>query len=317
MPEFRRGDLPAESCARLPPQRPEAGGAERPASARAVRSVTTGYRSAVFRSKVPAHPRSGHGANHHSGIAAIRGVSARTPSRTRATAARWRPTRSPGMVTTWGPQVSVVQPELSVEAERAAPVRGAAARWEASAVIRDGGRCRRTGMMPSQWSARALAALLVGMGTLHLVTPAPFERLVPRWLGSPRAWVVATGLAEIASGAALVSAATRRVGAWAAAATLVVVFPGNLQMAVNAGAPTTLVAAALWLRLPLQAPLVAWALHHARRPEPLPTRPPLIWPSEGRGRGLTVSRPPTSPAIAPLRTSRPITPRDCGSRVSG
>lgn len=122
-------------------------------------------------------------------------------------------------------------------------------------------------MTPSEVSARALAALLAGMGTLHLVTPAPFERLVPRWLGSPRAWVVATGLAEIASGAALVPAATRRAGAWAAAATLVVVFPGNVQMAVDAGPPTTPVAVALWLRLPLQAPLVAWALRH-RRPGP-------------------------------------------------
>jgi uncharacterized membrane protein len=121
---------------------------------------------------------------------------------------------------------------------------------------------------PSEVSARALAVLLAGMGTLHLVTPAPFERLVPRWLGSPRAWVVATGLAEIASGAALVPAATRRAGAWAAAATLVVVFPGNVQMAVDAGAPTTPVTVALWLRLPLQAPLVAWALRHTRRPGP-------------------------------------------------
>jgi len=169
---------------------------------------------------------------------------------------------------------------------------------------------------PSEVSARALAVLLAGMGTLHLVTPAPFERLVPRWLGSPRAWVVATGLAEIASGAALVPAATRRAGAWAAAATLVVVFPGNVQMAVDAGAPTTAiwtfpgntttsvaaatrragawaaaatlvvvfpgnvqmavdagapttpVTVALWLRLPLQAPLVAWALRHTRRPGP-------------------------------------------------
>lgn len=138
-------------------------------------------------------------------------------------------------------------------------------------------------MTPSQLSARALATLLVGMGTLHLVTPVPFERLVPRWLGSPRAWVVTTGFAEIASGAALLPAATRRVGAWAAAATLVAVFPGNVQMAVDAGAPATPVAAALWLRLPLQAPLVAWALRHARRPEPLPPAPDLA--SGGRAGG--------------------------------
>lgn len=139
-------------------------------------------------------------------------------------------------------------------------------------MIRAARRCRRTGVTPSDLSARALAALLVGMGMLHLVTPAPFERLVPRWLGSPHAWVVATGLAEIASGAALLPAATRRVGAWAAAATLVVVFPGNVQMAVDAGGPTTPAAAALWLRLPLQVPLVAWALRCARRSGPMRAR---------------------------------------------
>ena len=127
-------------------------------------------------------------------------------------------------------------------------------------------------MTSSDLSARALAALLIGMGTLHVVTPAPFERLVPHWLGSSSAWVLATGLAEIASGAALLPAATRRVGAWAAASTLVIVFPGNVQMAVDAGAPVTPIAAALWLRLPLQPPLIAWPLRHARQPERLRTR---------------------------------------------
>lgn len=113
----------------------------------------------------------------------------------------------------------------------------------------------------------ALAGLLLVMGTLHFATPAPFERLVPRFLGSARSWVFATGAAELLSGAALLVPATRRAGALVAATTLVVVFPGNVSMAVAAGAPTTPLAAALWLRLPVQAPLVLWALRHAR---PLP-----------------------------------------------
>lgn len=106
-----------------------------------------------------------------------------------------------------------------------------------------------------------LAALLLVMGTLHFAFPAPFERLVPRFLGSSRAWVSITGAAELLFGAALLVPATRAI---AAAATLVVVFPGNVTMAVAAGAPTTPAAAALWLRLPLQVPLVLWALRYAR-----------------------------------------------------
>lgn len=98
------------------------------------------------------------------------------------------------------------------------------------------------------------------MGTLHFLVPGPFERLVPRWLGHARFWVVVSGTAEVLFGAGLLPERTRRVAAWGAAATLVAVFPGNVQMAMAAGAPVTPLSAAIWLRLPLQVPLVAWAL---------------------------------------------------------
>lgn len=110
----------------------------------------------------------------------------------------------------------------------------------------------------------ALAALLVTMGTLHFVVPRTFDGLVPRFLGPARPWVLLSGAAEVVFGACLLPARTRRASAWGAAATLVAVFPGNVQMAVSAGAPTTALAAAVWLRLPLQVPLVAWALRHTK-----------------------------------------------------
>lgn len=110
-----------------------------------------------------------------------------------------------------------------------------------------------------------LAGLLVVMGILHFVVPGPFERLVPRWLGSPRVWVALSGAAEIVCGAGLLPARTRRIAALGAAATLVAVFPGNLQMALDAGAPKSMSSLAAWLRLPLQIPLVAWALRYTRR----------------------------------------------------
>ena len=121
---------------------------------------------------------------------------------------------------------------------------------------------RRTFVAATAGRPITLAALLLVMGPLHFALPGPFERLVPRALGSARFWVYASGAAELLSGAALLSTRTRRAGAWGAAVTLVAVFPGNVQMAVAAGAPATPLAAALWARLPLQVPLVAWALRH-------------------------------------------------------
>lgn len=117
--------------------------------------------------------------------------------------------------------------------------------------------------------ALALAALLGTSGVLHLRRPGIFRPLIPRSLGNPDPWVLGSGVAEIACAAALAVPATRRLGGLASAALLVAVFPGNVTMAVRsrpdargwAGRP-----AVAWARLPLQVPLVAWAVAVARRP---------------------------------------------------
>ena len=121
-------------------------------------------------------------------------------------------------------------------------------------------------------SARAsvvpLIGVLAGVGTLHLVHPRSFDALVPRALGDPRLWTYASGPAEITGAALLAHPRTRRVGGWWAVVLFVAVFPGNVQAALDGGmpgAPPPLdSAAAAWLRLPLQLPLVTWALRHAR-----------------------------------------------------
>ena len=113
-----------------------------------------------------------------------------------------------------------------------------------------------------------LAALLGTAGVMHFVRPRPFEHLIPGPLGSPRAWVLASGAAELACAVAVAMPRTRRVGALASAALFVVVFPGNLKMALDSspdGPSWASRPAIAWVRLPFQVPLVAWALAVARR----------------------------------------------------
>ncbi|HSK26757.1 MAG TPA: DoxX family protein [Jiangellales bacterium] len=143
---------------------------------------------------------------------------------------------------------------------------------------------------------RTLAALLATAGTAHFVTPRPFERIVPRALGDPGPWVVASGVAELACALALVPPRTRRLAALATAGLFVAVYPGNVQQALDAARGPRWYRAAAWARLPAQVPLVLWALEVARRegpPRGSPTATPTRGPTARAG-----SRPPRAGARA-------------------
>ncbi|WP_346622824.1 hypothetical protein [Blastococcus montanus] len=112
-------------------------------------------------------------------------------------------------------------------------------------------------------NATWLAALLGGSGGLHLVRPRTYEWLVPPELGDARAWVVASGVAEIGTAALLAAPATRRAGGWAAAGLLLAFVPAHLHT-FRVIPREALPLAVATLRLPLQAPMVAAALRVAR-----------------------------------------------------
>ncbi|CDO27603.1 DoxX family protein [Mycolicibacterium porcinum] len=110
-------------------------------------------------------------------------------------------------------------------------------------------------------AAQRMAALLLGMGTLHFVAPKPFDSIVPAELpGSARFYTYASGVGELATGALLAVPRTRRLGALAAVALFIAVFPGNLNMVRlwwDKPWPMRIVAIA---RLPLQIPMITSAL---------------------------------------------------------
>jgi uncharacterized membrane protein len=109
--------------------------------------------------------------------------------------------------------------------------------------------------------AYRLGAMLLGMGTLHFVAPKPFDAIVPAELpGSPRSYTYASGVAELASGALLLAPRTRRVGALAAVALFVAVFPANVNMLrLWKDKPWPMRVGAI-VRLPLQIPMITAAL---------------------------------------------------------
>ena len=115
-------------------------------------------------------------------------------------------------------------------------------------------------------SLLGLCVLMGGSGLLHLLAPAPYRSIIPSPLrGQAAALVTISGAIEIICAALLIVPRTRRLGAYAFAALLVAVFPANIQMALDS--KHGIAGSLTWLRLPLQAPLILWALTFRRAPD--------------------------------------------------
>lgn len=111
-----------------------------------------------------------------------------------------------------------------------------------------------------------LAVFFVGAGIMHFVISDVYVQIVPPALPAPRLLVAVSGAAEILGGLGLLSPFTRRAAAWGLVVLLVAVFPANIYMAIY-HVPVTGILGQRWLqwfRLPLQIPMILWALRYTR-----------------------------------------------------
>ncbi len=111
-----------------------------------------------------------------------------------------------------------------------------------------------------------LTAFMVLAGLNHFIAPAPYVAIVPAALPAHLALVYVSGVAEILGGLGLILPSTRRLAAWGLIALFLAILPANINMALHhlPMGGNDLPTWALWLRLPLQAVLIAWAWLYAR-----------------------------------------------------
>src|SRR5918999_5967245 len=103
-----------------------------------------------------------------------------------------------------------------------------------------------------------LAPFFIVAGLLHFLRPEPYVAIVPDALPRKRELVYVSGAAEIAGGLGVLAAPTRRAAGWWLIATLLAVFPANVNMAVNADRFRAIPEPLLWARLPVQGMFIAW-----------------------------------------------------------
>jgi uncharacterized membrane protein len=109
-----------------------------------------------------------------------------------------------------------------------------------------------------------LALLFIVGGVLHFWFPKTYLRIMPAFLPWPGMLVGVSGAAEIVGGLGLLIARFRRAAAYCLAFLLVAIFPANIFMAATHVSFPGIMGESWvqWLRLPLQIPLILWALHY-------------------------------------------------------
>lgn len=115
-----------------------------------------------------------------------------------------------------------------------------------------------------RWLRWLFGLLFVLAGVNHFLRPAFYVRIMPPYLPWHLELVYLSGVFEVLLGAMLLVPRTTRLAAWGLIALLVAVFPANIHMALHPELFPEIPAAALWLRLPLQGVLIAWAFWYTR-----------------------------------------------------
>ncbi len=102
---------------------------------------------------------------------------------------------------------------------------------------------------------------MVTAGALHFIATDAYLSIMPDYFPRPLELVYISGVCEILGGAGLLIPRLRRVAGIGLIALFVAVLPANFNMAIHDIQPLDIdiPQILLWLRLPMQLVLIAWA----------------------------------------------------------
>ena len=111
----------------------------------------------------------------------------------------------------------------------------------------------------------------IAAGIYHFASPRIYLALMPPYIPWPLAMIYISGTAEILGGIGVlvpdgfVFPQTRVAAAWGIVALLIAVSPVHINMCLHPEQFTSIPLWVIWLRLPLQLPLILWSWSYTRR----------------------------------------------------
>jgi len=115
-----------------------------------------------------------------------------------------------------------------------------------------------------------MGVLYMVAGINHFWHPATYAAIMPLYIPFPGVMIAISGAAEILGGIGVlmpngfVFLRTRAAAAWGLVALLIAISPVHINMCLHPDQFPTVPIWAVWLRLPLQLPLIAWAWYYTR-----------------------------------------------------
>ena len=110
-----------------------------------------------------------------------------------------------------------------------------------------------------------MGAVYLVAGAGHFLATRVYMGIMPDYLPAHRELVWLSGAAEMAGGlGVLLPPPTRQTAAWGLVLLLIAVVPANVWMVQHPERYPTVPQWALWVRLPLQLPLIWWAWRYTR-----------------------------------------------------
>lgn len=119
--------------------------------------------------------------------------------------------------------------------------------------------------------AKIVARWLFGVafvlaGINHFAMASFYASIMPPYLPWHLPLVYLSGVAEMGLGLLLLIPRWTALAGWGLVALLIAVFPANIQMAIHSELYPYASPLVLWLRLPFQGILIAWAYSYTRKP---------------------------------------------------
>jgi len=104
----------------------------------------------------------------------------------------------------------------------------------------------------------------IGAGLNHFLSSQPYVAVVPPYIPEAALMVAISGAAEILGGIGVLVPRTRAFSAWGLTLMLITFLPVHINMCMHPDHFPTIPLWAIWIRLPLQMPLIAWAWYYTR-----------------------------------------------------